>query len=260
MLLKEALGFRSGEMVALIGAGGKTTTLFRLAKELRERERKVLVTTTTKIFKPTKPHVDRLFLVADVDAFIAESAKIKAPAIIGAGCSVDDNGKLIGLSSACLETLYRSRQFDVILVEADGAASRLFKVPSEMEPVVPAPCPLTVWIMAIKVLGKPLEAAWVHRPERATALSGIAPGAAITEESVLRLFQHPAGCLKGIPPASRRVALINQADSPEEMESARRLGRKLVHLGIERVVITSYLGNDPVKEVIQRPSTVKQAS
>lgn len=258
MSVNEALGFRSGEMVALIGAGGKTTTLFRLAKELRDRGCKVLVTTTTKIFKPTKPHVDRLFLVADVEAFLAESAKIKAPVIIGAGYSVDDDGKLIGLSPAWLETLYRSEEFDGILVEADGAASRLFKVPSEMEPVVPALCPLTVWIMAIKVLGKPLEATWVHRPERATALSGTAPGAAITQESVLRLLQHPAGCLKGIPPTSRRVALINQADSPEEIDSARSLGRNLLRLGMERVVITSYLGNDPVKEVMQRPLTVEQ--
>ncbi len=260
MLVNEALGLRRGEMVALIGAGGKTTTLFRLAKELRDRGDKVLVTTTTKIFKPTKPHVDRLFLVADVDALLAQCAKIEAPAVIGAGRSVDDDGKLIGLPSAWVETLYRSTLFDGILVEADGAASRLFKVPSDMEPVVPEHCPLTVWIMAIKVLGKPLESPWVHRPERATALLGSEPGTAMTQQAVVRLVQHPAGCLKGIPPASRKVVLINQADNAEDIENARSLGKKLVQLGIERVVITSYLGNDAVKEVIHRPSTVAQAS
>ena len=258
MFVSEALGFRRGEMMALIGAGGKTTTLFRLAKELRDRGLKVLVTTSTKIFKPTKPHVDRLFLVADVDAFLAESAKIKAPVVIGAGYAVDDNGKLVGLSSTWLDTLHRSGQFDAILVEADGAASRLFKVPSEFEPVVPALCALTVWIMAIKVLGKPLEATWVHRPERATALLGGSAGNTITQEFVLQLVRHPAGCLKGIPSTSRKVALINQADSPEEIDSARGLGRNLLHLGIERVVIVSYLSDAPVKEVIQPPANVEQ--
>jgi len=258
MFVSEALGFRRGEMVALIGAGGKTTTLFRLAKELRDRGFKVLVTTTTKIFKPTKPHVDRLFLVTDIDAFLAECAKITAPVVIGAGYVVDDDGKLIGLSPTWLEKLHRSKQFDAILVEADGAASRLFKVPSEVEPVVPAPCSLTVWIMAIKALGKPLESTWVHRPERALALLGTAPGTTITQESVLRLVEHPRGCLKGIPATSRTVALINQADSPEEIDSARSLGRNLLRLGIERVVITSYLAKNPVKEVMNRSATVEQ--
>jgi len=257
MFISEAVGFQRGEMVALIGAGGKTTTLFRLAKELRERGLKVLATTSTKIFKPTTPHVDRLFLIADVDAFLAESAMIKAPVIIGAGYIVD-NGKLVGLSSTWLDTLHRSGQFDAILVEADGAASRLFKVPSEIEPVVPAQCALTVWIMAIKVLGKPLEATWVHRPERAIALLGSTAGATVTEEAIVQLVQNPAGCLKGVPPTSRRVALINQADSPKESDQARSLGRNLLRLGIERVVITSYLSDDPVKEVVVGPANVEQ--
>ena len=55
MLLRDALGVTRGEMVSLIGAGGKTTTMFRLAKEMRDQSCKVLVTTTTKIVKPTKP-------------------------------------------------------------------------------------------------------------------------------------------------------------------------------------------------------------
>ena len=100
MHLKEALGVRRGEMVSLIGAGGKTTTLFRLAKELRDEGGKVLVTTTTKIFKPTKPHVDRLFLVEDVVAFPAEISKLKAPVIIGAGYRIDEDDKLVGLPAA----------------------------------------------------------------------------------------------------------------------------------------------------------------
>jgi probable selenium-dependent hydroxylase accessory protein YqeC len=259
MFIYEALGFQRGEMVALIGAGGKTTTLFRLANELRDRGLKVLVTTTTKIYKPTKPHVDRLFVVADVEAFLAESATIPAPVVIGAGYAVDDDGKLVGLPSSWLGTLERSKQFDAILIEADGAASRLFKVPSEIEPVVPASCSLVVWIMAIKVLGKPLEATWVHRSERALALLDTMPGTTITEESVLQLVQHPAGCFKGVPPTSRRVALINQADSAEEIDRARSLGKSLLRLGVERVVITSYLGNAPVKEVMYGPSNVEQA-
>ncbi len=250
MQMSEAIGFRRGEMVSLIGAGGKTTTLFRLAKELRDAGSKVLATTTTKIFKPAKPHVDRLFLAQDLDALLMETAKISKPAVIGVGQSVDDDGQLVGLPSAWLDALKESRQFDGILVEADGAASRPFKVPSEIEPVVAQSCDLVVWVMAIKVLGKPLDATSVHRAERAIGLLDVAPGTPVTKQHIVNLVRHPLGCLKGIPSHARKVALLNQADSPEECETAGELARALAPLGFERVLITSYTSQAPVKSMI----------
>lgn len=251
MTLAESLGVQAGEMVSLIGAGGKSTTLFRLAKELRQKGGKILVTTTTKIFKPDKPHVERLFLVEDVDAFIAESQNIPRPVIIGAGYGVDEEGKLLGLPAAWLDEIEKSAAFDGILVEADGAASRLFKVPSEMEPVVPKLSNLVVWLMAIKVMGKPLDANSVHRAERAVALLGVPPGTILNQERIVQLVAHRDGCLKSIPAASRKVALINQADSPEEIEAAQKLARALLPLGFERVVIASFSSDAAVKDVMQ---------
>ena len=195
MQLSQALDLRRGDMAALIGAGGKTTTMFRLVKELREKSRKVLVTTTTKIFKPSKPHVDRLFLVDNVDA----------------------------LAQACSATT---------------------------APVVPASCQLTIWLMSIDVLNKPRDGAWVHRAERALALLPRTAGELITEDFIVQLVQHPAGCWKGIPAASRKVAVINQVDAPEDLVPAIALGKKLLAYGADRVVITSYLSEDPVRELL----------
>ncbi|MGH7929204.1 MAG: selenium cofactor biosynthesis protein YqeC [Candidatus Binatia bacterium] len=251
MTFAESLGVQAREMVSLIGAGGKTTTLFRLAKELREKGGKVLVTTTTKIFKPAKPHVERLFLVQDVNAFIKESKNIARPAVIGAGHGVDDDGQLLGLPAPWLDDIEKSAEFDAILVEADGAASRFFKVPSEMEPVIPKLSRLVIWLMAIKVLGKPLDANSVHRAERAIALLGVALGTRLTPEHIVHLLAHREGCLKGIPESSRKVALINQADSPEEIAAAQKLARALLPLGFERAVITSFLTDEGFKDVIQ---------
>jgi molybdenum cofactor cytidylyltransferase len=250
MNLTEALDVRPREMVSLIGAGGKTTSLVRLAKELRETGGKVLVTTTTRMPKPARPHVDRLFLVEDVNALLSATSQIPSPAIIGAGYKVDDDGQLLGLPLTWPDRLEQSGQFDSILIEADGAASRLFKVPSEIEPLVPSRCHLTIWVMAIKVLGKRLEPNWVQGIERIMPLLGVGPGAPVTKELIIRLVQDPLGCLKGIPPASRKVALLNQADSPEELETAKDLGHALVRLGLSRVVAVSYLDDQPVKEVI----------
>ncbi len=250
MTLKEALGLKQGEMLALIGAGGKTTTLFRLADELWHEGGKVLVTTTTKIFKPTKPHVQKLYVTQDLEALLSELAKIKEPFIVGVGYGLDDTGKLIGLPPEWFYSLEKKGGMDWILIEADGAASRPFKVPAEHEPVVPEGCSLTVWVMGIKVLGKPLTTDWVHRAERGAALLGVELGSTVTEDLILHLMKNPLGCLKGIPAKSRRVALINQADSAEELENASHLGQELLRCGIERVVITSFLEANPIKEVL----------
>ena len=246
MLLRDALGVTRGEMVSLIGAGVKTTTLFRLAKELRDLGGKVMVTTTTKIFKPTKPHIDRLFIVDDVQALVDVCAEIAAPAIIGAGCAVDGEGKVLGMPTPWLDRLNRDGAFDAILVEADGAASRLLKIPADNEPVIPESCQAPVWIVAIKILGKPLTDEWVHRAARARDLLGLPAEARINEAVLLQLLQHKDGCLKGIPAASRKIALINQADSAAEMTAAQALGEKLHGLNFAKVVITSYASAEPI--------------
>ena len=250
MNLADALGLKEREMISLIGAGGKTTLLFRLAKELRDGGAKILVTTTTKIFKPTKPHVDRMFLVEDPNVLLSTTSQIQAPAIIGAGHNVDDEGKLLGLPSAWLDQLERSGQFDAILVEADGAASRLLKVPSKTDPVIPDRSQLVAWNMAIKIVGKPLQPNWVHRAERAISLLNATADTLVTRELIVRLLEHPLGCLKGVPPGSRKVAVLNQADSPEEVDMAKDLGRSLGRFGFDRVVITSHVDDAPVKDLI----------
>ncbi len=250
MTLAESLGIQKGDLVSLIGAGGKTTTLFHLARELHARGGRVLVTTTTRIFKPNKPHVERLFLVQDVDALLSACQTISRPVIIGAGYGVDDDGKLLGLPATWLDRIEESRQFDGILVEADGAASRLFKVPSELEPVVPSLSQLVVWVMAIKILGKPLNADTVHRAERAAELLGAQLGTILTEEHIIRLLAHRQGCLRGIPAASRKVALINQADGVEDIEAAKKLASALLPLGFQHAAITSFLSDNPVRNMV----------
>ncbi len=254
MTLKEALGLKSGEIVSLVGAGGKTTTLFLLANEFYGEGKKVLVTTTTKIAKPTRPHVHKLFLAQDLEALLKELGKVNDPMIIGVGYglehSLNNVEKLVGLPLEWFEGLRQKAGLDSILIEADGAASRLFKVPAEYEPVVPEGSSLTVWVMAIKVLGRPLHPDWFHRAERGASLLGIQIGTPVTESHIVQLVKNPLGCLKGIPPGSRKVALINQADTAEEINRASSLGRTLIREGLERVVVASYLAHDPIKEII----------
>lgn len=74
----------------------------------------------------------------------------------------------------------------------------------------------------------------------------------MTQELIVKLVQHPAGCWQGTPLASRRVAVINQADSAQQVDEARSLAQKLLGCGIDRTVITGYAGTEPVKEILLR--------
>jgi len=90
----------------------------------------------------------------------------------------------------------------------------------------------------------------VHRVEQTEKLFGLTVGQPVTQELIIQWVKHPAGCWKGIPPACRKVAVINQADSSELVTAARGLGKKLLACGVERVVITSYTSANPVKDVL----------
>ena len=50
MTLADALGVTGAEVVALVGGGGKSTAMFRLAREMVDKGGQAITTTTTKIF------------------------------------------------------------------------------------------------------------------------------------------------------------------------------------------------------------------
>jgi len=66
-LLTDSLGLQEREVISLVGAGGKTTLMFRLARELLLAGRKVVTTTTTKILEPTPEETPCLIVDQDED-------------------------------------------------------------------------------------------------------------------------------------------------------------------------------------------------
>ncbi len=58
--LKDALKVKRKDVVCLVGAGGKTTIMFRLAKELARDDACVITTTTTRIMAPSPVETEAL--------------------------------------------------------------------------------------------------------------------------------------------------------------------------------------------------------
>ena len=60
------------------------------------------------------------------------------------------------------------------------------------------------------------------------SLSGLKINEMVTGEALANVLTHAAGGLKNIPPDARRIALLNQADSPELQAEGQELAKPLL--------------------------------
>jgi len=236
-------------VVGLVGAGGKTTLMFRLARELAEAGEKVLTTTTTKILSPTEEKSANIVVSADIGDVVKKAGKCSAeyPHVTAARGNLAPEGKLTGFEPSEIEQVREAGLFRWILVEADGAAGRPLKAPADYEPVVAACCSLVVGVVGLDGMGRPLDERYVFRPEIFSRISGLPLGSPVTEESIARVIEHPEGLFKGCPAGARRVLLLNKAEGA----GTRRAGQKIASIllesgrrGIEKVLIGS-VGKEP---------------
>lgn len=236
--LAAALGAGRGDLVSLVGGGGKTTAMYRLAGELRRAGLRAAAATTTKIAPPEAEHDASLVCAGTWEELLAglDAAGEGVPVL---GRELLSSGKVDGIPPEWCDRLLASGRVDALVVEADGAARKPVKAPEAWEPVVPGRTTLVVAVVGLSCLGQSLGPAAAFRPERVAEVTGAALGTPLAPETVAKLLLAPDGLLKGAEAAGRRVALLNQADVPGAAESARAVAQQV--LGAEspydRVVI-----------------------
>ena len=249
MTLAEALSIARGEVVALVGAGGKTTAMFRCAAELRRAARGVILTTTTKIYLPDASSDLALVVDADRDRVMTRLADTLATGRIPVvGVATTDDGKLVGIPPAWVADAASLERVDAVLVEADGSARLPITAPREDEPVIPPCATLVVAVVGVDALGGTIDQV-AHRPERVSEIVGLPCSASLDAPAIARVMLDPRGNTKGAPPNARVVALINKVDDERALGDARRIARALRDMRDIRVVIAS-LEHAGVREVV----------
>lgn len=204
MNLHEALEIRPG-VTSVIGSGGKSTLLARLAAELVEGGTTVALATTTH-FMPFPS-------VACVAGGSAEEVCL-ALAAHGVTCVAAPAGGAAGkLGPAALAPVELARLADYVLVEADGSKWLPLKAHATWEPVVPEGSTQSVLVVGASGFGRPVHEA-VHRPERFCELAGCSPEDEATPEAVAAVIRA-----EGL--ASRVV--VNQCEGEGALACARRL-------------------------------------
>jgi molybdenum cofactor cytidylyltransferase len=243
MNLVQALRLRGSPRLALVGAGGKTTALFQIARQLTPP---VIITATTHLAYEQAFQADRwIQAVSPADLPAPEGVQPELLLITG---PVSGDGRTQGVAPDVLVGLQELSDHlgCPLLIEADGSRRLPVKAPAEHEPAIPQFCDHVLVSAGLSALGMPLGEKYVHRWERFLAISGLSPGERITPQALARVLLHPQGGLKNIPAGARRAALLNQADSVELQAQAATIAGLLLP-AYDAVLIAS-LGSPGITE------------
>ncbi len=203
-------------ITALIGGGGKTSTMYALAEELREKG-SVIVCTSTHILRPPQ--------YAYLPRF---PEKLQPGEIVSTGTI--DGQKLSTPEQAFAELM---RYADYVLVEADGSRQLPLKAHALHEPVIPQEANTVLVLIGIDGLGRLIKDV-AHRPELYAEICHASVDDIVTEEMIRTVVSTYPRC-DGI--------VINKADDADRIAKAESLAA----LFSVSVAITAWQAEQPIK-------------
>ena len=242
--LIDALRYTQKSTLAFVGAGGKTTALCKVAREILNRgesgetTKTVLVTTTTHFGKWQAKLADHLRWIYSISDISKLEQDLPEGVVLLVGEETDQH--LGGMAFEMLEKVHQlALSYRLpLLIEADGAHKLPLKAPANHEPVIPPFTQQIVVVAGLSGLGKPLTKKWVHRPEIFALLSGLNLGEAVSVEGICRILINRDGGLKNIPYGAHKVALLNQANNAELQSQAQSISKQLIH-DFQSVIVAS---------------------
>lgn len=232
--MAQALRADASRTIAFVGAGGKTTAMFLLAKQLPPP---VIVTATSHLGAWQTQFADQYLILDAPVNFETMEHSLQGVTLI--------TGKLDGertqpIKDSLLNWLHQfcGHHSIPLLIEADGSRGKPLKGWAEHEPPIPSFVDLAVQVLGLTGLREPLNDEYVHRPEMFSKLSGLRNDEMITPDAIIRVLTHLEGGLKNIPPVARKVVLLNQADTDKAQSAARGLAQTLLQT-YDAVIISS---------------------
>ncbi len=248
LTLTEALGLKSGSIVALVGGGGKTSTMLRLCEESSIEGRRVLATTTARMKLEELAPMQDVLLWDDRDHFgrtwtscrtassgdapwidALLSGKERRPAsatFLGRSLMRD---KVVGLPSELLGDLLSRLTWDEVIVEADGSRGRSIKGHRLGEPASPLCATHCVVVIGADGIGLPVGEETCHRPEVIQDLLGLSWGEPLSPRRVVDLLRHPGGVLSKIPGDIETLVYVNKVPLGAPHPEAAQLAEEILH-------------------------------
>ena len=251
MELTKALRISPGQIVAFVGAGGKSASIRRLVEELTPKT-PVLITTTTKLaLNQTDLAVQHIILRSKEDVSLFPALLQEQSSVLVTGERLSEEPKWTAPAEDFLGDLLPMAVASgaVVLIEADGARGCSLKAPAEHEPVIPPFVDLVVPVMGLDAIGTELEGKLVYRPELVRALLGIQKDQIIQPADAARILAHGNGSLKSVPASAKVRVILNKAETQKAVEHGREIAELILKTDrIGAVILTQARQADPVVE------------
>jgi probable selenium-dependent hydroxylase accessory protein YqeC len=232
--LTGALGTTGPQLLALVGAGGKTTALQRLCAESAEAPGGILATTTTAMFARQLSSVGPLLVADEEETTLAARAgeALRSAGVVSLARSRTDNEKVKGLSPAEVDALWRGGVAGSIFVEADGSRGLPLKAFGAAEPQVPYSATTVVLLAGLDALGRRIDTKHVHRSELLASALGVTRKTRVTTDLLSGALALQVVKLRTVTSGARVVVLLNKADDEELVDQGVAAGEDLLSAAV----------------------------
>lgn len=216
-------------VISFVGGGGKTSSIYKLAEELTQIGKRVIVTTTTHMQMPKDKvilnnNIFNIKEILDEGKFVTVGIKVK-------------NDKIGSISVQGVNDLMEICDF--LLIEADGAKMLPLKAPASHEPVILNITNMVVGVCGIDALGKRIKET-CHRSNIVSEILRKSVEDIVEIEDIVSILSSKEGSLKDVneETMSFRV-IINKVDNEKLLKKATEIVRRLESKNI-KAIITSY--------------------
>ena len=180
-LISDKIEEAKGSCVALLGGGGKTALLHKLANEFAQYYPAVLQTSLTKtaFHQSEKP-----LILSEYNIENLKSLKFDRNPLFIIGEKISDE-KLKGISETDLDII--KHQFEITIFECDGARNLPLKAHTDYDPNIPGFATHVVIIVGADVINTKVSDGLVHRPELFCKMWNVKPAFQVDTDFIVKL-------------------------------------------------------------------------
>ena len=231
-----------GSCIALLGGGGKTALLHKLADEYAKYYATVLQTSLTKTaFHPS----DNPLILNEIDINKLESTKLDRNPIFLTGEKIN-NEKLKGISEADLAII--RHQFDIKIFECDGARNKPLKAHTDYDPTVPDFTTHVIIIIGADVVSTKVGDGLVHRPELFSNMWSVEPDFELNINFIVDVVTSKKGYLSKLGHKVEITYFVNKWDN--HRKNAEDLA-KAIYIKTGKPTFYGSVQNNILKQVIE---------
>ncbi len=196
--LQKAFPFlnEKGHVIAICGAGGKTTLMYYLAKYCACSGLKTLVATSTHIVMDAEHYAD------NPDEVRMKFSQNRI-AVVGERAA---EGKLTACDEVTMEKYIA--ESDIVFVEADGSKHLPCKAPGDSEPVIPKQADIVIGVLGLTAMGRRIGDV-CHRKEIVCEILEKTENDILNYDDFIRLMTDERGIHKNSASAAR-YCIFNQ--------------------------------------------------